>query len=311
MWLLSRQRLSRSNVRYLEADMSLTDLRMRVPRAKHSSVHCRGLGIGGFLFGLSVAAAIDGCAGRSPDGRPGAMETGSPDPGSTEVGSMPGAKTGMDSAQSGQSDSTPQGGARGSDSVQPLSWPTTAGSSSNYEVSPGTLNGGGPYGSGDGMLALAGGTQQINLRSDDGSDELKVTVTVAYNNYRADRGEMWALVPSQRGTSMPTYGVVPVRLDLTTADSRLGFAIERAELVSAEPARAAIEHVYAGPLTGTLDYDDLANLEPPCSQLRLVLDFRTDEVRARLQFESELNVVCKRWQTSAPALPWGAVLASQ
>jgi hypothetical protein len=160
------------------------------------------------------------------------------------------------------------------------------------------------------MLALASGKRTVKLRSDDGSDELTATIDVEYNNYRPDRGEMWALVPAQRGSSWSTYGVVPVRVDWTTADARVGFAIERAELVAAQPARAAIEQVYGGPLTGSLGYADFAKIDPPCSQVHLLLDFRADEVRARLQFENALNMVCKRWQTSAPPLPWMALLGS-
>jgi hypothetical protein len=250
--------------------------------------------IAGLLLSLIVAGAM-GCPRRSADG------TGSMSPGSGDEGAP--------LAKNGQPEST-NGYAETHDSVQaPLSSSTTA-ASSNYEISLALLRGLGPYGSGDEMLALASGARTIRLRSDDGSGDLTLTIEVEYNNYRPDRSEMWILVPSQRGSSMPTYGVVPVHLGLTSADGRIGFSIDRAELVSAERARAAIEHVYGGSLSGSWDYEDFGNLDPGCSQVRLLLDFRTDDVHARLQVENPLNAVCRRWQTSEPPLPWGAVLGS-
>jgi len=281
--------------------MSLIETGVRDRQERSTCAHARWHRLVRFLLGLSLVAAIGGCAGGSVT--------------RLQMRAAPGDKTTVKSVAEGgtlggkTSDAAPAFTAKTSDAGQSvLSSPTTAGGTALYDVIGGSLGGQAPYGSGDGMLALAGGTRMVSLRSNDG-DELSVTITVEYNNYRPDRGEMWDLVPAQRGT-LTTYGVVPVRLNLMTADGRVGFTIERGELVSAEPPRAAIEDVYSGPLTGTLAYNDFAKIDPPCSEVRVLLDFRTDELRARLQFENELNVTCKRWETSAPPIPWGALLAS-
>lgn len=187
---------------------------------------------------------------------------------------------------------------------------TTGGGTNLYNVFGGVLGGEGPYGTGNGMLALAQRQPTLTLRTRDGSDDLTVTIEISYSNYSPTQGEMWALVPTTSLGSTTSYGVVPVRADVTTSDARVAFSVERAELVAAEPARAALEIVYGGALSGTLGYEAFAKLDPPCSEVRLLLDFRTNDVRARLQVENEFNDICRRWETAEPPLPWSYLLSS-